>query len=240
MKRRHARLLGTVVTAVAVLVVPFVLTQLAVAQTTTTGAPLTTVPTTTLPTTTSPVATTAAAPTSTSPAASTTTAPPATAVNTDSSDDTPWAFIAVAVVLALAIIGGLVAWSRHRGQSQQAIVDWRRRAASTASEASATARLLAGGTPVAAGIAQQLRGSVRTFEDLLASAPDDAARQSAQRAIVALREVGIAIDADSSARSAQPPFPPAQIAAAAAGLRNTASEADGTLRAVYNEVADAG
>src|SRR5260370_669636 len=82
----------------------------------------------------------------------------------------------------------------------------------------------------AAGIAQQIRGTLRTFEDLLQSAPDNATRESAQHALEAVRELRIALDADASARNAQPPFPTAQVAAAAAGLRNAASEADRTLR----------
>jgi hypothetical protein len=141
--------------------------------------------------------------------------------------------IAVAVVLVAVIIGGLVAWSRRRGQRQQSILDWRRRAASAASEASATARLLAGGTPADAGIDLQIRETLRTFEDLLRSAPDDVTSESAQHAIDAVRELSIAIEADASARGAQPPFPPAQVSAAAAGLRNAAAEADRSLRAVY-------
>ena len=235
MNRRPARLLGAIATAVAALIVCGVsLAEVAAAQTTT--APATTSP----PTTSSAPATASTAPAGTSspPAPTATEAPATTTGNTDSGDDTPWALIAVAVLLVAAIIGGLVVWSRRRGQRQQATLDWRRRAASAASETSATARLLAGGTPANAAIDQQIRGTSRTFEDLLRTAPDDATRAAAQDALGAVRELGIALDADASARDAQPPFPAAQVAAAAAGLRSAASEADRTLREVSNRLAD--
>jgi cytoskeletal protein RodZ len=230
MNRRHSFLFGVIATAAAAVVVLGVgLTELAPAQTTPTVPTTTSPPTTSpLPTTTLPAETTS---TSSEPTTTTTTVP---AASTDSGDDTPWALIAVAIVLVVAIISLLVAWSRRRGQRQQSIVDWQRREASAASEAGATARLLAAGTPADAGIIQQIRGTVRTFEGLVGSAPDDAMRASAQHGLEAVRELSIALDADANARSAQPPFPPAQIAAAAAGLQNAASEADVALSTLYN------
>lgn len=198
-------------------------------QPVTTTAPTTT-PATTTPATTSPAETT-------SPATPTTQAP--TTDTTDSDDDFPWLPVLLGAAALAAIIFGIAALSRQRARRHGAIDAWRRRAADETSEVAATARLLAGGTPVSAAIAQQVLASLRALDDLAQSAPDDHARQATHRARQAVQALGIAIDADVSARRAQPPVPQDQIDAADAGLRAAAGDAEGVLRTAYHDFSGA-
>jgi hypothetical protein len=210
----------------------------AAAQTTTTPAPTTTP-------TTQPATTSTAAPT-TSPAtttpAGTTSPPPVTEAPSttadDSGDDFPWWAVALGGVALIAIIVGVAAISRRGAARRSAVDTWRRRATDEIGEVGATARLLAGGTPVSAAIAQQVLSSLRTLDDLAQSAPDDRTRRATHDARQAVRALGIAIDAEVSARRAQPPVEPDQLDAAAAGLRAAASDADGALRTAYHEIGE--
>jgi hypothetical protein len=138
--------------------------------------------------------------------------------------------VALGVVVLAVVIFVIAAASRRRARRRTTMETWRRRAADETGEMSTTARLLAGGTPVSAAIVQQVLASLRTLEDLAQSAPDDASRARAHEAHQAVRSLAVAMDADASARRAQPPVAPEQVEAAAAGLRATATEADGVLR----------
>ena len=207
--------------------------------------------TTTPTTTTTPVTTTTAPATTTTPTTTATTTPPATTVpatpttlaptpaSNDSGDDFPWVPVLIGVAVLAAIIFGIAALSRRRAQRHTAIDAWRRRAADETSEIAATARLLAGGTPVSAAIAQQLLASLRALDDLAQSAPDDHAREATHRARQAVQALGIAVDADVSARRAQPPVAQDQIDAADAGLRAAAGDAEGVLRTAYHDFSGA-
>jgi hypothetical protein len=139
------------------------------------------------------------------------------------------------VVALAAIIFGIAALSRSRGQRRAAVDAWRRRAADETAEIGATARLLAGGTPVSAAIAQQVLASLRALDDLAQSAPDENTRTATLDARQAVRSLGIAIDADASARRAQPPVAQEQLDAADAGLRAAAADADRVLRTSYRD-----
>lgn len=219
------------------LVVSALVVQAAAAsgQTTTTPAPSTTV--TTVPnTSTTASPTTAPATTATTSPTPTTAAPSTTATN---SDDTSFPWLAVvAGVLALAlIIFGITMASRRRARRHAAVASWRRRAADETAEIGAAARLLAGGTPVGAAIAQQVLASLRALEDLERSAPDDNSRAAIQNAHQSVRALALAIDAEHSARRAQPPVPSEQLDAAAAGLRATAADADQALHAANRDIA---
>jgi hypothetical protein len=210
----------------------------AVVQPTTTLAPTTTEPPTTTtapPTTTTPTTST---PSTTTTAATPTTLAPAPTTN-NSGDDFPWVPVLIGVAVLAAIIFGIAALSRRRAQRHSAIDAWRRRAADETSEIAATARLLAGGTPVSAAIAQQVLASLRALDDLAQSAPDDQARQATHRARQSVQALGIAIDADASARRAQPPVAQDQIDAADAGLRAAAGDAEGVLRTAYHDFSGA-
>jgi hypothetical protein len=225
---------------VLVVVAGFVHAGAASGQTTTTPAPSTTpttvpvtsttVPPTTTPPSTSTVTTASATPT-------TTTAPATTA--TTSGDDFPWLAVVAGVVALAAIMIGITAASRRRARRHAAMDSWRHRAADETAEIGAAARLLAGGTPVSAAIAQQTLASLRALEDLAQSAPDERGRAAMQEAHQAVRALALAIDAEHSARRAQPPVPPEQLDAAAAGLRATAADADRVLRATNREVTEA-
>jgi citrate synthase len=229
--------------ALAALTVPLALATPAPAQTTapTTAPPATTVPPTTAPVTptTAPVTPTTAAPNATTTTAGTeptaTTEVPLVATQNEGSDDggIPW----LAAVAAIAVLGVITAafalWARRRGAARQAQADWRQHAAETTASAGATARLLATGTAPTGAIAQQLLTSLRAFEDLADTAPDDVDADAAERARRAIQTLGLAIDADYRVRRAQPPVAPDQLEASAASVRDAAAETDRTLRGVY-------
>jgi len=203
------------------------------AQTTTTTPPTTTPPTTV------PVTTTAGGTTPTTvPATTPATAPPATVAptttsNSDSGSDIPWVPIAIAIVVLLAIILLIFLLARRRGRRVQAAHDWRARAADATAEIGASSRLLSAGEPATPAIAQQILGSLRAFDDLAATAPDDAAREAAQGGRRIVQTLGRAIDADYSIRRAQPPESPERIEGSAEMLRSTATDSDRALRALY-------
>jgi len=207
------------------------------------GAQTTTTPPPTTPPTTLPVTTTAGGtPVTTAPATGTTAAPTTPTVtvepvttnaNDDSGSDIPWVPIGIALLVLLAIIVAIVMISRRRGQRVQAAHDWRGRAADATAEIGATARLLSAGEPATPTIAQQILSSLRAFDDLAATAPDDAARESAQRGRRIVQSLGRAVDADYSIRRAQPPEEPDRLEGSAAMLRGAASDSDRALRALY-------
>lgn len=205
------------------------------AQTTTTSPATTTTTRPATPTTTGASITTQATTPGTGttvPAAATTLAPIATESN-DSGSDIPWIPIAIGAAILLAIVIGLIIWSRARGAASQKAADWRAGAADATAEAGATARMLSGGSPATAAVAQQMLASLRAFEDLEESAPDNAARSSALQGRRVIQNLGRAIDADYSLRRTQPPATPDRVEGSAAMLRNAAAETDRALRALY-------
>jgi hypothetical protein len=136
-------------------------------------------------------------------------------------------------VVLLAIIVALLVWSRSRGRRAQATHDWRARAADATAEIGATSRLLSAGNPATPAVAQQILTSLRAFDDLAAAAPDDAAREAAQRGRQVVQGLGRAIDSDHTIQRAQPPEPPDRIEGSAEMLRATAADSDRALRALY-------
>lgn len=230
MRRHRLHLVVATLVAATAVVLPV---TLAGAQTTTTTAP----PVTTVPTTV-PVTTPAStlSPGSTAPGTATTVAPVVTtapaATSGDDDSSIPWIPIAVGVlvIVVLAVIIAVV--SRKRGAARQLVADWKRRAADATAEAGATARLLSQGTPPSGQIAQQLLASLRAFEDLEQSAPDDATAATAERARRALQTLGLAIDSDYRLRRSQG-VDPRQLTRSQESVQNAAGETDRTLRGVY-------
>lgn len=193
----------------------------------------TTVPVTTPPTTAPPavVTTTGGAATATTAAPTATTAPLVVAEE-DGGSSIPWIPILAGVALIGVLIVVVALIARKRGATRQLTVDWKRRAADATAEAGATARLLSQGTPPSGQIAQQLLASLRAFEDLEQSAPDDATAATAERARRALQTLGLAIDSDYRVRRATG-ADPQQVARSAESVQNAAGETDRTLRSVY-------
>jgi hypothetical protein len=205
------------------------------AQTATTTPPTTTPPTTLPVTTTAGGGTGATTTVAGNPptTASTDTGTTTTTTNDDSGSDIPWVPIVIGLLVLLAIIIAVVMLSRRRGKRVQAAHDWRGRAADATAEIGATSRLLSAGEPATPTIAQQILASLRAFDDLAAGAPDDAAREAAQRGRRIVQSLGRAVDADYSIRRAQPPEPPDRIEGSAEMLRSTATDSDRALRALY-------
>lgn len=219
--------------AVAVLVVAvgvLVSAAIAGAQTTptTTAPPATTVPTTL------PVTTTAGGGTATTLAPATL-APERTNddANDDGGSDIPWVPIAIGIAALVLIVVAVAMLARRRGAARQRTADWRHQAADATAEAGATARLLSQGTPPSGQIAQQLLASLRAFEDLTQSAPDEATAATTERGRRALQMLGLAIDSDYRLRRSQPPADAQQLQSSQESVQNAAGEADRTLRGVY-------
>ena len=230
MRRHRLHLAAATLAAAAVLLV--VTPAGAQTTTTTTAPPATTVPTT-VPVTT-PASTLSPA---TQPATATTVAPvgttaPAATTGDDGGSSIPWIPIAVGVLVIIALVVIIAIVSRKRGAARQLVADWKRRAADATAEAGATARLLSQGTPPSGQIAQQLLASLRAFEDLEQSAPDDATADTAERARRSLQTLGLAIDSDYRLRRRQG-VDPRQLAQSQESVQNAASETDRTLRGVY-------
>lgn len=236
--RRHR--LHLAVATLAVAAGALVPTGIAAAQTTTTTttAPpsTTTVPVTAPPVTVPPVViTTGAGGTPVTEAPVATTAPVTTSEDGGGGSSIPWIPIAAGVVVIAVLIGVIAMVSRKRGARRQLVADWRRRAADATAEAGATARLLSQGTPASGQIAQQLLASLRAFEDLEESAPDDATADTAERARRALQTLGLAIDSDYRVRRS-PGADPQQLARSQESVQNAAGETDRTLRGVYRSL----
>jgi hypothetical protein len=215
------------------------------AQTTTTTAPPVTTapPATTTPTTppltTAPVVTTAGGTTVTTAAPIATTVPTTTVQKDDSGSSIPWVPIAIAIAVLAVIVVIVALLARRRGATRQLAADWRPRAADATAEAGAVARLLSQGTAPTGQIAQQLLASLRTFEDLEASAPSDSTAATAERARRGLQTLGLAIDADYRLRRSQPAPDPQQLARSQESVQNAAGETDRTLRGVYRSFTSA-
>jgi len=241
--RRHVLRLATVLLLAAGACAA--VSGVASAQTTTTTAPpvttappATTVPTT--PVTAPPVVTTAGGATTVTTAAPIATTVPTTVVaQDDSGSSIPWIPIAIAILVIAVIVVIVAMLARKRGATRQFAADWRHRAADATAEAGAVARLLSQGTAPTGQIAQQLLASLRTFEDLEASAPDDATADTAERARRGLQTLGLAIDADYRLRRTQPAPDPQQLARSQESVQNAAGETDRTLRGVYRSFTSA-
>jgi hypothetical protein len=232
-RHRHRSVVRRACVAPLVALAALALGGVAGAQTTTTAPPATTVPTTTPATTLTPVTTAAGDTGTTTPDAAVTTVP-ATTTQDDSDDGgVPWVPIAIAVVVLALIVAAVAILARRRGATRQALVDWRRKAADATAEAGATARLLSSGTPVSGQMAQQLITSLRTFEDIAQSAPDESAAATAERARRAIQTLGLAIDADYRLRRTQPAPPPERLAQSQESVQAAAGETDRMLRGVY-------
>jgi hypothetical protein len=167
---------------------------------------------------------------STRPTTSTTRAPAPAAVDESDDDGLPWIPIAVgAAILGLAVVAMAILSARRRA-AQDAVDEWRRRAADTTAEAGAMSRMLATGEPVTGEVAQALVRSLRAFDELERSAPDDSTEATARRARHALRALGRAVETDHRARRAGAPTRAEDL------VQTTARETDRALRHVYRSL----
>lgn len=230
-----ALLLGAGAVATAPLHAGAQTTSTTAAATTPTTAPAATPTTTAVATpTTAAVTTTVStgATTSTTSTPVTIPVPSTTAAKEDSGGGIPWVPI-VGVVAVLAVVAMIVVRSRRRAAARRQAAKWRHRAADATAEAGAVARVLSQGSAPTGQLAQQLLASLRTFEDLATSAPDESAAASADRARRALQTLGLAIDADHRLRRAQPAPDPERLTHSAESLQHAAGETDRALRGVY-------
>ena len=196
--------------------------------TTTTLAPTTT---TTLPPT-----TTTAPPTTTTThrATTTTTTQPTTTTTTASStsSSTPWGWIALAIVVVLAIVLVALLLARNRRLANEAT--WGRSVlpALTAAELARELVLTQSADDDAqrrASVGIQVDEAVAALERAATTAPDDEARAVCARCAESLRGLAFAVEADHLMRTGGEHPTGDQLAAADAARRRRASELDAAL-----------
>ncbi len=206
-------------------------TPTSVPETTTTAAPTTT-------TTAPPATTTTLAPTTTThaPRTTTTTHPPTTTTShpsTTTSSSTPWGWILLAVVLALAALLLILLIARNRRQGREATWERSVRPAVTAAELArdlVLSQTEADDAQRRASVAAQVDDAVDGLERAGDSAPDQTARALCERCAESLRGLAFAVEADHLMRSGGEHPTGAQLAAADQARRNRMAELDAALR----------
>lgn len=171
-----------------------------------------TLPTQTVTTTTPGVTTTQTVP-----------APVETTGTESSSSSTPWGWIVLGVVLALALLIGLLLWRRHRAGA----ATWGRQTAEFNRRVLiALDDVLAKGS-VVTGQIEALGSEAHALE---ARAPDDASRAAAGSVRAKLDELASALETDRSLRLSTPPPSQEQLAYSSALIRQQAEELQGAIR----------
>jgi hypothetical protein len=199
---------------------------------TTTSAP----PTTT--TTLAPTTTTTAPPTTTTtrtPRSTTTTtlAPTTTTTVANTSSSTPWGWIILAIVLALAALLIILLIARNRRQGRETV--WQRSVLPAVNAAELARELVLSQTETddaqrRASVAAQVDDAVDGLERAAASAPDEATRAMTERSADSLRGLAFAVEADHLMRSGGDHPTGEQLAAADQARRNRIAELDVALR----------
>jgi hypothetical protein len=198
-------------------------------ETTTTGAPTTEAPTTAPPTTAAPATTAAAttAPPDTTAAPDTTGAPATIsgAPTDEDNDSDTWLLILIAVV----VVGGIIAWFVGRSRAQQAKSDWHRQATALLDELSDVGINLAAAQPSALPvIAPRIESRLVALNGQLASVHQRGPSAVERNALVPV------INAANTLHAALTQVllaPPGTQSPAAANLTGDAALVDSTARA---------
>jgi len=146
-----------------------------------------------------------------------------TATGTSSSSDTPWGWIILGVVLAAALLIGLLLWHRHRAGATAwgaKTVDLNRRALVALDD------VLAKGS-VVTGQVEALASEARSLET---RAPDDPSRAAAARVRGQLDELAHTLEADRALRLGSPPPNEEQLTYSTALIRQQAEQLQSVLR----------
>jgi hypothetical protein len=160
--------------------------------------------------------------------------PPAqtTAAAPTSSSSTPWGWIALGIVLVLALLLGLILWRRHRAGTAA----WGRQTAEFNRRCLvALDDVLAKGS-VVTGHVEALASEARGLE---ARAPDDASRAAAANVRARLDQLAAALAADRALRLSTPPPSGEQVAYSSALIRQQAEQLQAALRPPPAAPADA-
>jgi len=195
----------------------------ATTTTSTTSAPTTTTTSTSLP------STTTSHPTTSTTHESTTTTSHATATTSQS---TPWGWILLGLVVAVAAVLVALLIARSRRQGRQA--DWQRSVRPTVAAAELARDLVLSQTEQddpqrRASVGVQVDEAVDGLERAAASAPDDLGRTLCTRCAESLRGLAFAVEADHLMRSGGEHPTGEQLAAADAARRNRAAELEAAL-----------
>jgi hypothetical protein len=187
-------------------------------------------------TTTTAVTTTAPGPTTTRPAIIVTTETQSTTVpvpvvpttttepaSASSSSGTPWGWIILGIVLAVALVTGIVVWRRTRAGAAR----WSAQAADLNQRAlRALDDVLAHGSLVT-GQVQALASEAQSLE---ARAPDDRSRAGATQVRTRLDDLAATLESDRNLRLGSPPPSEEQLAYSTALIRRQAEQLEAVLR----------
>jgi hypothetical protein len=163
--------------------------------------------------------------TTTTPGVTTTQTVPAPVETTasQSSSSTPWGWIVLGVVLALALLIGLLLWRRHRAGADA----WGRQTAEFNRRVLvALDDVLAKGS-VVTGQVEALASEARGFET---RAPDDPSRAAAGTVRAGLDELAATLETDRTLRLSTPPPSQEQLAYSTALIRQHVEELERALR----------
>ena len=179
-----------------------------------------TLPAVTVPTPTVTVIETEAARVPTAESSPTTTAVGAEPTSTDG---TPWGWIALALVLIAALVGGIVVWRRRGARA----TSWSTQHAELSRRCLvALDSVLADGS-VVTGQIEALASEARSLET---HAPDDPSREAARRLRARLDELARTLGADRTLRLGSPPPSTEQLSYSTALIREQARALQGVLR----------
>lgn len=131
--------------------------------------------------------------------------PDTAAEQSDSADDTPWAWIVLAAALVGLAVLGVVWWRRRRAAEQT----WTTRMEALARRTLAALDEVTSAGSVVAGRVEALAADARTLEG---QAPDASARASASAVRAGLDELARALEADRRLRLGSPPPTDEQLA----------------------------
>jgi hypothetical protein len=173
-------------------------------------------------TATEPVVTTTA-PTTTEAEPEPTTTAVAAPPTAESSEETPWGWIALVLAAAAAVVIGLIVWrSRRSGAASWA----NRRADLTQRALIVLDDVLAQGS-VVTGQVEALAAEARSLEQ---RAPNDAAKAEAARIRSRLDDLARVLESDRTLRLSSPPPSAEQVSYSTALIRQQAQELQGVLR----------
>ena len=174
------------------------------------------------------VSVTIAPPTTTGEETTEATTTEATTEESSTANDTPWAWIALGVALAAAILVAFLLWRRRRTQAASwsaSLADLSRRALVALDD------VMARGS-VVTGQVEALAAEARSLET---RAPDDQSRTAAARLRARLDELANTLESDRALRLSSPPPSDEQLSYSTALIRQQAEQLKGVLRTPRGE-----
>ena len=142
---------------------------------------------------------------------------------TASTSDTPWGWIIFGVLLAIALVGTIVAWRRRQTGSAA----WSRQMADLTQRCFVLVDDVLAQGSVVTGHVHALAARAQTLET---RAPDDRSRSAAGRVRAQLAELAAALETDRTLRLGSPPPSAEQLSYSTAVIREQVRELQAVLR----------